>query len=695
MKYRMSTMIKSLILVLILALPAHPRELHVDDSTTIDGDGSVSAPLKTISQAVKQAEPQDTIVVHGGIYHESISLGSGLTLRAAAEQRVVISGFSPISGWKPYRAQIYSTTVKWPAVDLFVGSRAQPLATYPSIGSGWSQITSIDSDKRQVTDTALAGAPMLDKLSKPKPTGYVFVHQKRGNYFRRYPIRAANSQTGTLTLAATPKLTAQAKDRYLMCGSQAFINGPGQWAYERLDNVTTRLYFWPERPADLERTQSRRASRPLVQIGHWKTLQSAIRFEGIEVTGSRTNGIQIRNAEDVTIERCIIHDNAQSGLSARPASQLIIRHCIAYGNKTGIVVASSNNVIVEENEVANNWVDGIVIAGDVSGRGLIHTTRNVVVRGNYVHHHLFLSHPDNCQTYRGVSNLRLERNLFLWAGQGLMTEQTSQSELIGNVMLGTAAVTVIFGHGSSNQWTLTNNTIGFGGWGALNMSGHDYQLHRNILLANTLSCGKGYQGDYNLVWPGRDDWPFAITSPPWKSHDSVAEFTDKTGQDKHSRKAPPKLKNVPMSQAMLADVVRSTADRLYIRSNDRKHVTAGFSAGDHIEINGDGIVRRITQVDENSIAFQPALPRRPFRQAVIWNWGDRTDFQLDIRPSNDSPVQQMKDGQTTVGSDLNAQAMMRGDFNGDGIRDLPTLPKDLQQAWPDPNNPPIPYIALP
>lgn len=276
-----------------------------------------------------------------------------------------------------------------------------------------------------------------------------------------------------------------------------------------------------------------------------------------------------------------------------------------------------------------------------------------------------------------------------------MSEQTSRSELVGNAILGTGAVAVIFGHGSSNEWLIKNNTIGFGGWGAFSMTGHDYLVQRNVLLANTLSCGKSYRGDFNLVWPGRDDQPFAITAPPWKAHNSVADFTQQTGQDSHSRKVPPKLRNVPASQAVLADVIRSTANQLTIRGTDRNHPTSGFSVGDRIEINGDRVIRHITQVDSKSITFEPALPRRPFRQALIWNWADRPDFHVDIRPSDNSPIHAMENGPAHVGADLNAHAMMQGDFNDDGIRDLPTLPNDLQQSWPDPNNPPIPFRGLP
>ena len=86
------------------------------------------------------------------------------------------------------------------------------------------------------------------------------------------------------------------------------------------------------------------------------------------------------------------------------------------------------------------------------------------------------------------------------AGQSLMTEQTYGGKLINNVFFGAGARLIIFGHGSSNNWQVTNNTFGFGGWGGIGMDGEGYTIAANIFLNNVLGRERDYTGDHNLLW---------------------------------------------------------------------------------------------------------------------------------------------------------------------------------------------------
>ena len=92
----------------------------------------------------------------------------------------------------------------------------------------------------------------------------------------------------------------------------------------------------------------------------------------------------------------------------------------------------------------------------------------------------------------------------------------------------------------------------------------------------------------------------------------------------------------------------------------------GFKTGDYIEINGDGVVRRVTTTDTDSISFEPPLPSQPFREALIWNWSQRTDFALDTRPGDKSPALKAGKSGQPIGAALDAAAYRRGDFYGDG-----------------------------
>lgn len=58
---------------------------------------------------------------------------------------------------------------------------------------------------------------------------------------------------------------------------------------------------------------------------------------------------------------------------------------------------------------------------------------------------------------------------------------------------------------------------------------------------------------------------------------------------------------------------------------------------------------------------------------------------LDLRPAAGSPASTAGEGETPVGATLDISAFQRGDFEGDGQRDIPELPPDLRDALPHPN----------
>ncbi len=70
-----------------------------------DNPGTSQAPWETISRAAKTLEPGDTVIIHGGIYRESVRpensgrQGEMISYRAAPGEEVVIKGSKVIEGW--------------------------------------------------------------------------------------------------------------------------------------------------------------------------------------------------------------------------------------------------------------------------------------------------------------------------------------------------------------------------------------------------------------------------------------------------------------------------------------------------------------------------------------------------------------------------------------------------------------------
>jgi hypothetical protein len=110
-----------------------------------------------------------------------------------------------------------------------------------------------------------------------------------------------------------------------------------------------------------------------------------------------------------------------------------------------------------------------------------------------------------------------------------------------------------------------------------------------------------------------------------------------------------------------------------------------FEVGDHIEVNFDGRARKVTSVAEDHIVFEPPLGKLHHHGwDVVVNWKDGSEFAWDVRPAADSPARGMGEDGRDVGSTVDIQAYRRGDFNGDGKRDIPTLPKaaHYDRVWP-------------
>lgn len=690
------------LLASFLALPVR-ADLWVDQAAPPGGNGSPTAPFPTIQQAPKAARPGETVTIRKGVYREVLTISLSGTaehpavLRAAPGDRVILSGFAEIKGWKPATGGVYTAEIEGRISDLYVGLRPQPVSRWPDLSQPMRHLVNPDEKSGLFQDASpLAEEPFVQEIAASPRSVMAFVYVAWGNYYTTIPVRSVDRAKGTIALTPTTwyRNVKGKSDRYQLVNHPSLIRKPGHWAFETLGDHRTRLYFRPADPADLGQTQYRKAPEHVLRVGHYQGRVSHVRVEGLEICGSAGTGLQIMRTDDVAVSRCIFHNNAGNGVSTRQSNNVRIQNCISVANGLGIGIASGQNVLVEGNEVALNMIDGINVAGNVTGRpGGEPESSHVTVRRNYFHHHLLLSHPDNVQAFRGVKNFTLEGNLLLFGGQGIMTEEVDGGTVRNCVVVGTAAVAVIFGHSNSNDWTVENCTVGLGGWGAFSLTGKDYRVHDNILWNNPLSVEPTVTSDYNLYFLTKAEQHVCLTGKPrWRSFLTPAEVANALGREQHSRRADPKFRNAPFCQAVAPQDEGNGPDRLALRVG-RDVGLADFREDDRIEINGDGVLRRITAVEAKAIRFAPPLPVRPFRDALVWNWKRATSTALDLRPQEGSPALTAGEGGKRPGAALDIPAFQRGDFDGDGTRDIPELPQDLKAAMPSPNDVVIPLYG--
>ncbi|NIA22084.1 MAG: hypothetical protein GWP05_09020 [Anaerolineaceae bacterium] len=99
-----------------------------------------------------------------------------------------------------------------------------------------------------------------------------------------------------------------------------------------------------------------------------------------------------------------------------------------------------------------------------------------------------------------------------------------------------------------------------------------------------------------------------------------------------------------------------------------------FTVGDHVELDFDGVVRKVTETGPDYIVVDKPLKKPPTTMQSIANWGSKTDFAWDLRLADDSPAKGAGPDGKDIGSSLDIRAYIKGDFNGDLRRDLPVLP---------------------
>ncbi len=188
---------------------------------------------------------------------------------------------------------------------------------------------------------------------------------------------------------------------------------------------------------------------------------------------------------------------------------------------------------------------------------------------------------------------------------------------------------ILFQGGVTNV-SLRNNIVWIpSGWGAvfsfdpagLSPLGSDYNL---------LGSDYAYAGDigYNGSEPTLAQWVGGNYSFPHDQHSLIDES--------------PEFVNFPVFEAYLNG---GTASNVTLQIEDpavNPHVNATFRVGDHVEYDYDGILRTVTAVGAGIpqpwVEFSPALSGPPTTGDFLTDWGNGTNFTLNLHVRATSPV---------------------------------------------------------
>ena len=682
----------SVVAALFVAGPAVAGQYVVDQASAAasdDNPGTAEKPLKTISKGVSMAQAGDTVLVKAGTYREEVELtASGtaekrITLRAAPGERVVVSGADLITGWKkctkeesrgnPNWEKIYVAEAPWKVSALFQDDRQLKVSRFPKVPK--TKYMSQGGDSTHLTDA--------EHLTQPAgfwEGGQLTVRDASTTNYDSGTITRYDPEKHELVVDKQRRAELEAgKDEYYVKSLVSIIAEPGDWAVDAAKSPC-RVYFWPAGDADPNTCRvegSRRGGRRLV---HWADGAGFITIDGLEVACSEGSGIgawgsDTKRGHDVEILNCIVHHCGRFGVDLGFQDRVTVRHSIVARNGgNGITFSYARDCLVEENICHGNAVDGIVFGW--------YSNNNRVLR-NCVYDQWSMSHPDGIQTFCDVRNFVVQDNLFLNNGQGWQSENTIGSKVTGNMFIGTRGGCLNLSPRSSEynkgkdkfgpcaDFELANNTVAFNGMSNTTIL-QSFNVHDNVAeLMGYRDPKGGFQCDYNLYVSYKEGAAPRPVSAAGKPGDEKAPAVDA-----HSRIAYPKFRNAPQGRFMLDEKNLKSCEpgKLYLK------MTAGdFEVGDLIEINWDGRQRKVTEVGAKYIAFDPPLAFvHPYGWDMVCNWKKNSNFGLDLRLADDSPGRKMGEGGKDVGSKIDIQAYLKGDFNGDGQRDLPPAVKALE-----------------
>jgi hypothetical protein len=509
-----------------------------------------------------------------------------------------------------------------------------------------------------------------------------------GNTEVFYRLSSIDPATKTVSYPPTKGLNPKLGDPALLINAPSFIKYPGEWTCQQIDDKTWKTIFRPKSADDLPKTETRSIKRPIVFD---LSSVSNIAFEGLEISGALRCGINVLNSDGLQIKRCLVYNNSR-GISTDNTSNVLIDSCMVFANHHGVLALQGKNFTLQGCEVALNEEDGV----DVSGRGLqdpkAPPLENVTFRNCYIHGHIYLGHADDTQSWGNVHGLTYENDLLMMGGNSSgQLEDCDNLKVVNSAMVGSANYHFNLGiarglHTDVHDAEFTNNTFAFAGAICINMpkTVHDVKSFKNVFLQNhSIFTGPNFSSGGNLFWAHggeKDGLIVSMLTGKQIEYSSIPEFQ---ALDKNyeigSQKADPQFKNVPVC-LLRANGFTTPPNAVTIMKDPGKT----FAVGDNIEVNGDGVLRKIDGVNGQVITFSPPLPSAPFRDLVLWNWGTKTDTQIDLT----SPVAGGKD---QPGSNINVAAYQRGELDGSGKRSIPTLTPDLKAIMPNPNDFIFPY----
>ena len=317
--------------------------------------GTIYAPFQTIQQAANLAQPGDTVMIRGGIYHETVSppnsgtSSAPITFQPYNNESVTIDGADPITGWssKP----LYQAYMGWDLGEgnneVFVNGQEQVEARWPN--------TSLDASHPSGS-TAQGGwasgstTTIYDSALTQGANYWVgaTIHFTPGQKWVAYTATVTASGPGYVTFAYTAQsadAAVGAGTSYYIVGKLSALDSPGEWYY---DSNSGLLSLWPST-----------GDNPALDA-----VEAKHRLYGFNLAGVSNITVQ-----GVNLFACTINTDGNSSnvvlnqINAKYVSQFLSQpDGWSQPYACGILLAG-NNDLLENSQIAYSSGDGVFVSG--------------------------------------------------------------------------------------------------------------------------------------------------------------------------------------------------------------------------------------------------------------------------------------------------------------------------------------------
>ena len=302
--------------------PIPSGAIFVSPSGSDGASGSQAAPLRTLAEALRRAPAGATVVLRGGVYHESVVVKRPMTIQSYPGEAVWFDGSVPVSGW-----------VKTGAVWEHSGWDA-------AFDSSASFSIGVDYPNFVTSDNPMAAHPDLLFVDGKQLRQVATASAVRSGTF------AVDYATHTLIIGDNPVgHDVRASDL-----EQAI-----------LANVTVKLRGFGVR----------RYASPTWRIGAIRLGADNSQIQNVVFDNNATVGISF-GGYNTTLDHLTVTGNGLLGILANHADGAVIENTIVLGNNTehfnpqvaagGIKVTRTrgitiNNVNASENAATGIWLD--------------------------------------------------------------------------------------------------------------------------------------------------------------------------------------------------------------------------------------------------------------------------------------------------------------------------------------------------